>query len=194
MVSPTSIRSSASCACACAFCASCVYVAAAHAVGAHVAACCSAHLCVGTNGPGLHVREPGVGCTPPGSSQAQLSKAGWSCHGLKQVLRYAGDSRRQLPGCCGACASQAAAAKPSCFNAWGCRERSTPVDACAAWLAPPLQRRQGCAAAAVWPSAPAGAAGAPASVRGGSLEGSCSAAAGLCHDVQPCMVMIVRHA
>lgn len=57
---------------------------------------------------------------------------------------------------------------------------SASVSACAAWLAPTLQRRQGCAAAAVWPSAPAGAAGAPASVRGASKEGACSCAVGLC--------------
>ena len=97
MVSPTSIRSSASCACACAFCASCFYGAAAHADGAHVAACCSAHLCVGTNGLGLHVRAPGDGCTPPGSSQPQLVLP-WLETGLTLCRRLPAPAARLLWG------------------------------------------------------------------------------------------------
>ena len=192
MVSPTSTRCSASCACT--FGASSyVYAAAAHADGAHAAACCCAplgHLRVGRKGPGLHGQALGQGCMLPGSCRTQLCRAAWSCRGS---IRYAGDFRRQLLGCCRACASHAAAARPCSCNAWGCRERT---------------RRRMCCVAGITSAAAAGlccCAGLAerasgrcrcASLCAGREQGGISMQlrSWAVPNVQPCTVMSVRHA
>ena len=97
MVSPVSVGSSASGACACTFCAnstaSCACADAARAAGVHSAPCCGApqgrDLRIENGAPGLYVAAPVEGWTPPGTCPPLLKHRSMVCQGSNRRSRCA---------------------------------------------------------------------------------------------------------